>query len=186
VRRILTACAPLRRHRPTLCLLGANLLGSAGLFVIWSYIAVFLTERHQLGTREIGWVYLAAGLGALLGSWLAGGRLGGRPRPTMIAVRIVGGLALAVALLLPVPVLLAGALLAVGWLLYTPYTVLAALLLAAESPAGRATTLTCNFSGLSLGQGLGGALGALALVLGGWDAIGLCSFALMLAAAVPV
>jgi hypothetical protein len=69
------------------------------------------------------------------------------------------------------------------WLLYTPYTVLTALLRADESPVGRATTLTSNNSALSLGQGLGRALGGLALVLGGWAAVGLRSFTLMLAAA---
>jgi DHA1 family inner membrane transport protein len=49
LRRALTAYTPLRHHRPTLCLLGASLLGSTGLFAIWSYVAVFLTERYGLG-----------------------------------------------------------------------------------------------------------------------------------------
>jgi DHA1 family inner membrane transport protein len=183
VRRSLAAYAPLWHHRPTRWLLVANLLGCTGLYVIWTYVAVFLTERYTLGTREVGWVYLVAGGGALVGNWLAGGLLGARPRPMMIANRLLGGLALAVLLVLPVPLVVATALLGLSMFLYAPNTVLTALVLAAESPAGRATTLTVNFSTLSLGQGLGGALGGLVLVVGGWATMGLCAFALMAAAA---
>jgi MFS transporter, DHA1 family, purine base/nucleoside efflux pump len=183
LRGILAAYAPILRHRPTLCLIGGNLLGSAAQFVILTYLAVFLAERHGLDTREVGWAYLIVGLGALLGNWLAGGRLGARSRPMMIAVRLLGGCVVAAALLLPVPLLLAVGLLSLSMLLYTPGVVATALLLAAESPAGRATTLTVNVSALGLGQGLGGALGGLALVVGDWAAVGLCPLALMLAAA---
>jgi predicted MFS family arabinose efflux permease len=66
---------------------------------------------------------------------------------------------------------------------YYPCNVFTALLLAEESPAGRAITLTCSGSALSLGQGLGEVVGGLALILGGWVAVGLFSFTLMLAAA---
>jgi predicted MFS family arabinose efflux permease len=182
-RRILAAYASIRHHRPTLFLLGVNLLGCAGQFVTLTYLAVFLNERHALDTREVGWVYLVAGLGGLFGNWLAGGRLGTRPRAMMIAARLLGGSILATALILPLPVLAATGLLCLSMVLYAPSSVVTALLLASESPAGRATTLTVNFSALGLGQGLGGAVGGIALVHGGWAAVGLCSCALLLTGA---
>jgi predicted MFS family arabinose efflux permease len=61
--------------------------------------------------------------------------------------------------------------------------VLGADLLAAETPAARATTQTLNGSALSLGLALGAALGGLALSLGGYPAIGLCALGFTLAAA---
>lgn len=183
VRRILAAYASIRHHRPTSCLIGGNVLGCAGQFVTLTYLAVFLNERHALDTREVGWVYLVAGLGGLFGNWLVGGRLGTRQRAMMISARLLGGCILAAALILPLPVLAAVGLLWLSMVLFAPNAVATALLLAAESPVGRATTLTVNFSALGLGQGLGGAIGGLALVHGGWAAVGLCSCALLVAGA---
>jgi predicted MFS family arabinose efflux permease len=48
-----------------------------------------------------------------------------------------------------------------------------ALLLLAESPAGRATTMTINQSAFSLGIALGSAIGGLLLGVGGYAAIAL-------------
>jgi len=184
VRQILAAYTSIRHHRPTLCLFGGNLLGCAGQFVALTYLAVFLHERHALNTREVGWVYLVAGLGGLLGNWLAGGRLGADPRSMMIATRLLGGSAVAAALTLSLPVLAAVGLLWVSMVLYTPSVVATALVLTSESSVGRATRLALNFAAAGLGQGLGGAVGGVALVLGGWAAVGGCSFTLLVVAAV--
>ena len=183
VRRNLAAYTSIRHHRPTLCLIGGNLLGCAGQFATLTYLAVFLNDRYALDTHEVGWAYLVMGLGGLLGNWLAGGRLGTRPRAMMIAARLVGGSVLAAALILPLPVLAAVGLLWLSMVVFAPSAVATALLLASESPAGRATVLALNFAVAGLGQGLGGAVGGLALVLGGWAAVGCCSFALLLAGA---
>jgi predicted MFS family arabinose efflux permease len=97
----------------------------------------------------------------------------------MIIARLLGGCILAAALILPLPVLAAVGLLCLSMVLFAPSVVATALLLAAESPSGRATILTINVSALGLGQGLGGAIGGIALVQGGWAAVGLCSCALL-------
>lgn len=55
------------------------------------------------------------------------------------------------------------------------YTIGNAMVLTAETPAGRATTMTLNSSALSLGVALGGAFGGLALVVGGYQALGVCA-----------
>jgi MFS transporter, DHA1 family, inner membrane transport protein len=182
-RCILAGYGPILRDRSMLCLLGGTLFGVAGQFVILTYLAVFLDERHALDTREVGWVYLVVGLGGLLGNWLAGGRLGADPRSTMIATRLLGGSAVAAALILPMSALAAVGLLWMSMVLFTPSVVATALMLASESSVGRATRLALNFAAAGLGQGLGGAVGGPALILGGWAAVGLCSFGLLLAGA---
>ena len=45
-------------------------------------------------------------------------------------------------------------------------TAAAAVVLVGESPTGRATTVTVNSSGLSLGQAGGGTIGGVALAVG--------------------
>jgi predicted MFS family arabinose efflux permease len=60
------------------------------------------------------------------------------------------------------------------------------VLLVGQSPAGRATTLTLYASAMNFGVALGAALGGLALARAGYFALGLCTLALPLAAAVLV
>ena len=55
------------------------------------------------------------------------------------------------------------------------YGVPSLLVLNAETPAGRATTMTLNSAAMSLGTALGGMLGGVALALGGYTALGVCA-----------
>jgi predicted MFS family arabinose efflux permease len=61
-----------------------------------------------------------------------------------------------------------------------------AVLLAAESPDGRVTTMILNNAALSLGMACGGALGGLALALGDYPIVGLVSLIWLLIAAALV
>ena len=81
---------------------------------------------------------------------------------------------------LPAPA--AAALMAAGWLMHGLVMVSTVVLLVGQSPAGRATTLTLYASAMNLGVALGG----LALARTDYFALGLCTLALPLAAAVLV
>ena len=129
---------------------------------------------------------LAAGFGLALvfGNMAAGGRLGSLPpRPLVAVSRVVGALALGAAMLLPLPAWAVIGLHALFAGISGLSMVATTLLLTAESPAGRATTLTLNGSAMSLGLGLGGALGGLLLVFGDYPALGFGALAIGLASA---
>lgn len=177
------AYAPLVRHRPTMVLISASLVGYTGMWAIWTYIAALLFDRFGLGIQGVGIFYLATGAIALIGNMLAGGRLSARPRPLMAWSRLAGGLVIAVALFAPLPALVAVGLLALSGLSNAVNSVASVVLLTAESPAARATTLTFNFSAQTFGVALGGGLGGLALVLGGFDALGAVAVACVLSSA---
>ena len=179
---VLASYLPLLRHRATLSLIVATLVGTTGVWVVWSYLAAFLIQQHGFTTREVGWAYLATGASVILGNVIAGGRLGAYPRPVMVASRAFSGLMFACALLLPVPGVAVAGLIALAMVAHGAFTVTNALVLAAETPAGRATTMTVNSSAISLGTALGGAIGGLALTLGDYPALGICAPIFSLAA----
>lgn len=171
---ILAAYFPLARHRPTLGLIGATMLGNAALWTVLSYIGAFYVQRHGLTIQQAGLATVPPGIALVVGSLAAGGRLGGVPlRPLVIGGRAASALALGGALALPLPVGLVVALIALNAALGGVTLVATTLLLTAESPAGRATTLTLNGAGNSLGIALGGALGGALLTLGDYPALGL-------------
>ena len=179
---ILTAYAPLVRHRPTLALVGQVFLGSVGTWATFTYLGAYLAQQHGFGAREVGVGYLVVGVGTVLGAKSVGTRLGSRPRLLLLASRVAGSALLGAALILPLPALAAVALLALGALVHTANSVAAGSLLAGESPTGRATTLTFNNAAMSLGVAAGGAIGGAALAVGGYRAVGFVSLAWLLAA----
>jgi predicted MFS family arabinose efflux permease len=175
----LAAYAPLVRHRPTLGLIGATMLGNAALWTVLSYLGAFYVERHGFTIQGAGLATIPPGIALVVGSLAAGGRLGGVPlRPLIAGARALAALLLGGALALPLPVGLVVTLLALNAGLMGVTLVATTLLLTGESPAGRATTLTLNGSGNSLGIALGGALGGLLLALGDYPALGLGALAL--------
>jgi predicted MFS family arabinose efflux permease len=142
-----------------------------------------LCKEHGFTTTEVGWVYLAVGVGIVLGTRLVGTRLGARPRPLLIFARVAGGLTIGAALLLPLAALASLGLLVLGAAADLVATTAAAVLLVAEAPESRATTMTVNQAGLSLGVACGGAIGGLVLALGDYPALGFVALAWLLAAA---
>jgi len=164
----------------------AACLEHAGVWAMWTYYGAFYVQQHALSTQQIGWVSLAAGLGVLLGQTAAGGRLGGRPRRLFLLGCLGSGPLIGLSLLLPLPTPAAVALMAAGWLMHGLIMVSTVVLLVEQSPAGRATTLTLYAAAMNLGVALGAALGGLALAQAGYVALGLCTLALPLVAAVLV
>ena len=102
---MLTAYGPLLQHRPSRALIVASGIDKVGVWVVFTYLAAFYVQQHGFTTQEVGWVYLAIGLGALVGQLLPGGPLGTRPWPLVIASRAVCGCLMGAALLLPLPAL---------------------------------------------------------------------------------
>ncbi len=176
---VLAAYAPLVRHRPTLGLVGATLLGNASLWMVLSYIGAFYVQRHGFGIQQVGLATIPPGIALVFGSLVAGGRLGGAAlRPLVAGGRSACAALLAVTMLLPLPAGPVIALLTLNAGLMSVTMVATILLLTAESPANRATTLALNGSANSLGIALGGALGGLLLAFGDYPALGVGALAL--------
>jgi DHA1 family chloramphenicol resistance protein-like MFS transporter len=179
LRGILTAYAPLVRHRPTLGLVGATLLSNAAVATVIVYIGAFWVQRHGFGIQQVGLATIPPGIALFIGSLAAGGRLGGLPlRPLLVGTRSIAGLLLGTALAFPLPPAPVLILMALNAGLMGVTFVAGTLALTAESPAGRATTMTINGSAGSLGIALGGSLGGLLLAFGDYPALGLGALAL--------
>ena len=175
LRNALAAYVPLLRHRSTLSIIVATLIGNIGAWVVWSYLAAFLTEVHGFTIQEVGWVYLFGGGGVMVGTMISGTRVSAHPRALMIVSRVVAGLLLACAMILPLSGLAVVGVVSVAMVMHGLYGVPNLLVLNAETPAGRATTMTLNNSAISLATALGGVVGGVALTLGGYSALGICA-----------
>jgi DHA1 family inner membrane transport protein len=182
--RMLTPYRPLLRHRPTVGVVGATLLSSAGFTAIFTYVAAFFRHRHDLSTEQIGISYAISGLGLIAGNLLAARRLFGVPlRPLLAVTLLARGLLFAAVVLAPVGPIAAVALFtAVGFADGFTFVV-APTLLSRESPTGRGTTMALNGTAHSFGTALGGALGGLGLALGGYAYLGFLSITFGTAAA---
>jgi MFS transporter, DHA1 family, inner membrane transport protein len=169
---ILASYLPLLRHPSTLKVIAATLIGSVGVWVVWSYLAAFLVEVHGFSLGDVGWVYLFGGGGVMAGTMLSATRIGAAPRRLMIVCRSASALLLACAMIPPLPGVAVVALVSLAMVLHGMYGVPSQMVLNAESPAGRGTTMTLNNSAITLGTALGGVVGGLSLTVGGYAALG--------------
>src|SRR5919199_5085575 len=102
------------RHVPSLELMDGTLLGVAGTSTILTYAGAFFHDAHQLSTPQIGWVYLAVGAGATIGSVSTRWLTGDRPlRPVLVGSRLVMAALAVTALVMPLPSLATAGLLTV-------------------------------------------------------------------------
>ena len=85
IRELLAPYQPLLRHTSTLSTIAATVLGNASTWAVWTYVAAFLVQHYEVSTLEVGLIYLVVGVGVLLGTLLAGGRVGRQPRRLLIA-----------------------------------------------------------------------------------------------------
>ena len=183
LRDMIAAYSPIVRHRPTVLFLLASLIGNIGQWNVQTYIGAFWIEEHGLSLHEVGLAALVQGLGGLAGSWLMSSRLGQvSPRQLLVVVRIGTGLLIAVPFILPISTLAAVACFALGYVLGGMGTIASTLALTNDVPTSRATALTLNGAAWSVGIALGAATGGLALVLGGYVALGVCALVTMAAA----
>jgi MFS transporter, DHA1 family, inner membrane transport protein len=169
---VLASYVPLLRHRPTLYVIAATLVGTMGAWVVWSYLAAFLVEVHGYSINDVGWVYLFGGGGVMVGTMLSATRIGAAPRRLMMLCRSFSALLLACAMIPPLPAIAVVATVSLAMVLHGMYGVPSLMVLNAESPAGRATTMTLNNSAITLGTALGGVVGGITLALGGYVALG--------------
>jgi DHA1 family inner membrane transport protein len=175
LRAALASYVPLLRYRSTLTIIIATLVGNIGAWVVWSYLAAFLIEVHGFTLQEAGWVYLFGGAGVMAGTIISGTRVGAHPRALMIVSRVSAGLLYACSMILPLPGAAVVAVVAVAMVMQGLYAVPSLLLLNAETPVGRATTMTLNSSAVSLATALGGMVGGGVLTLGGYSTLGVCA-----------
>jgi predicted MFS family arabinose efflux permease len=180
---MLAAYAPLFQRRATLILIVGACIENAGVNAMWTYYGAFYVQRYAFSAEWVGWVSLAAGLGVLVGQTVAGGRLGARPSLLFVLGCAGSGTLIGLPLMVPAPAAAAIALMGAGWLMHGLVMVSTVVLLVAQVPAGRATTLTLYGSAMNFGMALGAMLGGLALAWAGYFALGLCTLALPLAAA---
>jgi MFS transporter, DHA1 family, inner membrane transport protein len=185
LKSMFTAYQPIIRHRSSLNLIVAACLENAGVNAMWTYYGAFYVQQYAFSTEQVGWVSLAAGLGVLIGQ-TAGGWVGGNPRLLFMVGCAGSGPLIGLSLMLPLPSAAAITLMAAGWVMHGLHMVSAVVLLVDQSPRGRATTLTFYGSATSFGMSLGAALGGLALAGSGYFALGMCTVAVPLAAAILV
>ena len=171
---VLGAYAPLLRHRPTVGLIAATLVGHTGLFVLFTYAGAFYVQVHGFTSQQVGWAFGSTGVGFLVGSSVASRWDARLPaRPTIVGALLVRGVAMSAALLLPVGPLVSVLLFAAMGFVDGFYILAVVTELTNATPAGRGTTMVLNGSANALGTALGGALGGLLLVLGGFSLLGL-------------
>jgi predicted MFS family arabinose efflux permease len=180
LRGLLGSYEPIRRHRPTALLLVSSLFSEIGIWSAFTYWSALLVEQHGLGIEAVGWAFFALSIVTFGGNMVVQGRVGKYPRPLMLVCRLWCGIGLGLAFGLPLswPVCLAIVLLTAPTL--SMDGVATTLVLTASSPASRATTLTLRSAATCIGTALGGAVGGVALAVGGYEAVGILAFVMLL------
>jgi DHA1 family inner membrane transport protein len=169
-------------RRPVLLGLLTTVLGYAGVFVVFTYIAPMLTEIAGFGAGAVSPILLVFGGGLVLGN-LLGGKLADRAlAPTVIGTLVVMALVLAgmgIALNNPVTAVIAVGLLgAAGFATVAP---LQMWVLSKAEGAGQSLASSFNIAAFNLGNALGAWVGGLVIEHGS----GLAGLPLV-AAAFPV
>ena len=180
LRDLIDSYEPIRRHRPTALMMASSLLSEMGLWGAMSYFSALLVQRHGLSIDAVGWAFLAIGVIAFAANIVAQGPAGKRPRPLMIGCRLWCALCLGVAFGLPVSWLVSLGFVLLASPAFSMENLATTLVLNASSPAGRATTLTLRSAAVCIGTAVGGALGGGVLAVGGYEALGVLSFVVLL------
>ncbi len=170
---VLHAYGPLLRNRGMLGIYSGSLIRAVGLWIAMTYMGAFLVQKHGLVSAEVGIAFAGLGVGELIGSLIAGERLGRVPlRPLMAGAQILIGLLLGAFLLLPFSAVAASIVFMLAMVVNGVADVAEPSLLAAETPTGHATTMTFEGTTMSAGSGIGSSLGGILLALGGYPAMG--------------
>jgi DHA1 family inner membrane transport protein len=172
VREIGAAYLPLIRHRPTLRLYAASALRSITWIGFITYLGAFLATELDLGTRRVGLVYMASGIGYAVGSVMSSRAMTLSPR-TMFAVTTAIGAVMVGATLTTSVVPLAVPLVILGSLASAFAGLALVTVLADESPAATGTTMILNGSMINLGASAGALAGGILISTGGYGALGI-------------
>ena len=147
--------------------LAMTVLGYAGVFMVFTFIAPVLTEVVGIAEAQVSPLLLLFGLGLVIGNF-AGGRLADRN----LVASVIGVLvALAAGMLLlrvglPVPLLAAPLMLVFGALAFASVAPLQTFMMRQAPATGAALGATLNISAFNLGNAIGAWLGGLVLQAG--------------------
>jgi predicted MFS family arabinose efflux permease len=173
-RSLLTAYAPLVRHRPTVRIYAVTILRSVCWFGLLGYFGAFMVDHLGLDGTWVGLAYMLSGTGYVIGSLTAGHILTLVPARLLIGITNVV-LGIAVGLTFGVVQGPAGAvaLLTVAGFMGAFSHIGTVTLLSSEAPGGSGTIMVLNGALTNLGAAGGGSLGGLLLVTGGFGALGI-------------
>lgn len=186
-RAVLAAYRPLLGDRRMLALYAACALRAAGWIGPWTYLGALYADRHGLSLRQVGLAFMVASIGTCAGN-LAAGQWLGRVGPRRAFSAATATLALAWVLVYAGPlgaaptvalVTLASCAAGIGLTSLTT-------LVAGETPAGLATTMSLNSAAFAAGSALGTAAGGALIGLGGYTLLGVALPLCPLAAALLV
>ena len=171
-RAALAAYRPLLADRNMLALYGASVLRAVGWLGPSLYLGAYYVGRG-LSLRQVGLAYMLASGGMFAGNlaagrWLSGVDLRRAFAAATACLAAAWGVVYVGTPSLPVTLAAAtGAAFAsgVGWIALSA-------LLAAETPAGRGTTMALNSALFAAGSAIGGAAGGLLVTLGGYALLG--------------
>jgi DHA1 family inner membrane transport protein len=170
-------------RRPVLLGLATTVLGYAGVFAVFTYIAPLLIQRSGFAAAAISPILLLFGGGLVLGN-LVGGRMADRALvPTMFAS--LAGLLIVLALMAPLLGSRTGALVAVAALGFAAFATVAPLqmwVMSNAGDAGESLASSVNIAAFNLGNAIGAWVGGLALSAFGLGAITWAAAAFPLAA----
>lgn len=184
---ILSAYMPLARSTEMLGLYVASGLRTVSWMGFLVYAGAFFHTTYGLSAYENGWVYMAGGATFFAGIRWAGVRLGDRPlRPVFVATSALTGSAVGVMLIVPMSLYACLAVMCTASLLLGISNVCLSTMLAAETPAGRGTTMSLNAAVIELGTGVGAGLGGALIAIGNYPALGAGLFVLSAASAALV
>lgn len=171
-RDVATAYLPILSDPPVVRLLGITVMRAAWMLGWITYAGAFAGDELGLSTRAVGFMYMLGGIGATVGSVLAGSRLMGRSPRTIVAVSSLVGGALFLAFILSSSLVVVLVLNPVVAALSAIASVGVASMLAAESQARAGTTMSLNATLINAGGSLGAATGGILLAIGGFPALG--------------
>lgn len=170
-------------RRPVLLGLATTVLGYAGVFAVFTYIAPLLMERSGFAAAAISPILLLFGGGLVLGN-LVGGRMADRALvPTVFAS--LAGLLVVLVLMAPLLDSKAGALVAVAALGFAAFATVAPLqmwVMSNADGAGESLASSVNIAAFNLGNAIGAWVGGIALSAFGLGAITWAAAAFPLAA----
>lgn len=159
-------------RRPVLLGLATTVLGYAGVFAVFTYIAPLLIERSGFAAAAISPILLLFGGGLVLGN-LVGGRMADRALvPTVFAS--LAGLLVVLVLMAPLLDSKAGALVAVAALGFAAFATVAPLqmwVMSNADGAGESLASSVNIAAFNLGNAIGAWVGGIALSAFGLGAI---------------
>ena len=172
IRDVVAAYLPVIHHRPTLRLYAASALRAVTWIGFVTYLGAFLADGLDLGTRQVGLVYMILGIGYAVGSVVSARVSAFSPRMVVAISTLVGAIVTGVVLTVSIPSI-SIPLVVFGSLAAAFAGLALASILVNESPAGTGTTMVLNGSMINLGSAVGALVGGILISVGGYSALGI-------------